>query len=104
MVSIRAFSFHPSFRGFAYTCDFKILKIHNFSQDFLDLLCLLDIYHTLVCEFAGKRQEILNVGDMVHVPSLKKKAKSFKVESSKGELVVQSGIMKLKLKLDNIEI
>ncbi|KAK1399379.1 DNA mismatch repair protein MutS, core [Heracleum sosnowskyi] len=52
----------------------------------------------------GKRQEFPKVGDMVHVPSLKKKARVLKVESSKGELVVQSGIMKLKLKLDNIEI
>lgn len=52
----------------------------------------------------GKRQELPKVGDMVHVPSLKKKARVLKVESSKGELVVQSGIMKLKLKLDNIEI
>ncbi|KAL8148491.1 uncharacterized protein LOC141708320 isoform X1 [Apium graveolens] len=52
----------------------------------------------------GKRQELPKVGDMVHVPSLKKKARVLKVESSKGELVVQSGMMKLKLKLDNIEI
>lgn len=66
--------------------------------------CLLDINHTLVHEFAGKRQELPKVGDMVHVPSLKKKARVLRVESSKGELVVQSGIMKLKLKLDNIEI
>ncbi|KAL1823978.1 hypothetical protein ACET3Z_010756 [Daucus carota] len=51
---------------------------------------------------SGKIQELPKIGDMVHVYSLKKKARVLKVDPSKGELLVQSGIMKLKLKLDNI--
>lgn len=39
---------------------------------------------------------------MVHVSSLNKKARILKVEPSKGELVVQSGMMKLKLKLEDV--
>ncbi|CAJ1970580.1 unnamed protein product [Sphenostylis stenocarpa] len=44
------------------------------------------------------------VGDMVHVSSLGKKVTVLKVDSSKGEIVVQAGIMKLKLKLTDIQI
>ncbi|KAK7385470.1 hypothetical protein VNO78_31191 [Psophocarpus tetragonolobus] len=43
------------------------------------------------------------VGDMVHVSSLGKKVTVLKVDSSKGEIVVQAGNMKLKLKLSDIQ-
>lgn len=51
---------------------------------------------------SGKRAELPKVGDMVHVSSLNKKARVLKVEPSKGELVVQSGMMRLKLKLEDV--
>ncbi|CAM8989923.1 unnamed protein product [Rhodiola kirilowii] len=44
------------------------------------------------------------VGDMVHVPSLGKKATVLRVDHSKQEIVVQSGNMKLKMKLDGIQV
>ena len=40
---------------------------------------------------------------MVHVPSIGKKATIIKVESSKEQLLVQVGNMKMKLKLTDIE-
>lgn len=40
---------------------------------------------------------------MVHVSSLGKKATVLEVESSKGQLIVQAGNMKLKLKLTDVE-
>ncbi|KAL5128932.1 Endonuclease MutS2 [Glycine soja] len=43
------------------------------------------------------------VGDMVHVSSLGKKVTVLKVDLSKGEIVVQAGNMKLKLKLTDIQ-
>ncbi|RZC26191.1 Endonuclease MutS2 [Glycine soja] len=43
------------------------------------------------------------VGDMVHVSSLGKQVTVLKVDSSKGEIVVQAGNMKLKLKLTDIQ-
>lgn len=51
---------------------------------------------------AGK-SEPPKVGDMVHVSSLGKKVTVLKVDSSKGEIVVQAGNMKLKLKLTDIQ-
>ncbi|KAL3524500.1 hypothetical protein ACH5RR_017334 [Cinchona calisaya] len=51
---------------------------------------------------AEKKVEIPKEGDMVLVPSLNKKALVLKVEPSKGEIVVQGGNMKLKLKLVDI--
>lgn len=48
------------------------------------------------------RSVLPKVGDVIHVSSLGKKVTVLKVNSSKGELVVQAGIMKLKLKLTDI--
>lgn len=49
------------------------------------------------------RFSVPKVGDTVHVSSLGKKATILKVDSSKGEIVVQAGIMKLKLKVSDIQ-
>ncbi|KAL2317545.1 hypothetical protein Fmac_031421 [Flemingia macrophylla] len=49
------------------------------------------------------KSEPPKVGDMVHVSSLGKKVAVLKVDSSKGEIVVQAGNMKLKLKLADIQ-
>ncbi|KAG2391640.1 uncharacterized protein HKW66_Vig0125990 [Vigna angularis] len=43
------------------------------------------------------------VGDSVHISSLGKKVTVLEVDSSKGEIVVQAGIMKLKLKLTDVQ-
>ncbi|XP_014504858.1 uncharacterized protein LOC106764929 [Vigna radiata var. radiata] len=43
------------------------------------------------------------VGDIVHISSLGKKVTVLEVDSSKGEIVVQAGIMKLKLKLTDVQ-
>ncbi|ESW13347.1 hypothetical protein PHAVU_008G188400 [Phaseolus vulgaris] len=43
------------------------------------------------------------VGDTVHISSLGKKVTVLEVDSSKGEIVVQAGIMKLKLKLTDVQ-
>uniref|UniRef100_A0A1D1XPS1 MutS2 protein n=1 Tax=Anthurium amnicola TaxID=1678845 RepID=A0A1D1XPS1_9ARAE len=48
-----------------------------------------------------KPSTIPQVGDMVDVPTLGKKGMVLKVEASKGEIVVQAGNMKLRLKLSN---
>ncbi|XP_058084489.1 uncharacterized protein LOC131232270 [Magnolia sinica] len=50
-----------------------------------------------------KQIKIPQVGDRVHVSSLRKKATVLKVEASKGEIVVQAGNMQLRLKLSDIE-
>jgi len=39
------------------------------------------------------------VGDIVHISSLGEEVTVLEVDSSKGEIVIQAGIMKLKLKL-----
>lgn len=49
------------------------------------------------------RSELPKVGDMVNVSSLVKKVAVLKVDSSKGEIVVQAGNMKLKLKVTDIQ-
>ncbi|TKY56407.1 DNA mismatch repair protein Msh2 isoform X1 [Spatholobus suberectus] len=49
------------------------------------------------------KSEPPKVGDMVHVSSLGKKVTVLKVDSSKGEIVVQAGNMKLKLKVTDIQ-
>lgn len=49
------------------------------------------------------RFELPKVGDMVHVASLGKKVTVLKVDSSKGDIVVQAGNMKLKLKVTDIQ-
>lgn len=51
---------------------------------------------------AGK-SSLPKVGDIIHVSSLGKKVSVLKVDSSKGEVVVQAGIMKLKLKVTDIQ-
>ncbi|RVW60908.1 Endonuclease MutS2 [Vitis vinifera] len=52
---------------------------------------------------SSEKKRAPKVGDMVHVSSLGKKATVLEVESSKGQLVVQAGNMKLKLKLTDVE-
>ncbi|XP_004490531.1 uncharacterized protein [Cicer arietinum] len=49
------------------------------------------------------RSAIPKVGDTIHVSSLGKKVTVLKVDSSKGEIVVQAGIMKMKLKVTDIQ-
>ncbi|CAA0824713.1 DNA mismatch repair protein MutS- type 2 [Striga hermonthica] len=49
-----------------------------------------------------KKRELPKVGDTVNVPSLNKKATVLKLDQSKGEIVVQAGNLKVKLKLTDI--
>lgn len=51
---------------------------------------------------AEKKLELPKAGDMVNVPSLNKRAAVLEVDSSRGEVVVQAGILKLKLKIADI--
>ncbi|CAH9123382.1 unnamed protein product [Cuscuta epithymum] len=51
---------------------------------------------------AEKRPELPKVGDMVQVLSLGKKALVLKVDSSRGEVVIQAGNMRLKLKASDV--
>ncbi|TYI52855.1 hypothetical protein E1A91_D12G277800v1 [Gossypium mustelinum] len=50
-----------------------------------------------------KITELPKVGDTVHVSSLDKRATVLKVDTSKEEIVVQAGIMKLKLKATDVQ-
>ncbi|XP_015932174.1 uncharacterized protein LOC107458479 [Arachis duranensis] len=52
---------------------------------------------------SSDRSKLPKVGDMVHVSSLGKKVSVLKVDSSKGEVVVQAGNMKLKLNVTDIQ-
>ncbi|XP_027369144.1 uncharacterized protein LOC113874979 [Abrus precatorius] len=52
---------------------------------------------------SSDKSELPKVGDMVHVSSLGKKVTVLKVDSSRGEIVVQAGNMKLKLKVTDIQ-
>ncbi|MED6160234.1 hypothetical protein PIB30_049512 [Stylosanthes scabra] len=52
---------------------------------------------------SADRSKLPKVGDMVHVSSLGKKVSVLKVDSSKGEMVVQAGNMKLKLNVTDIQ-
>ncbi|KAL4299995.1 hypothetical protein HN51_050632 [Arachis hypogaea] len=52
---------------------------------------------------SSDRSKLPKVGDMVHVSSLGKKVSVLKVDSSKGEVVVQAGNMKLKLNVMDIQ-
>jgi len=49
------------------------------------------------------RSAVPKVGDTVYVSSLGKKVTVLKVDSPKGEILVQAGIMKLKLKVTDIQ-
>ncbi|GAU25362.1 hypothetical protein TSUD_217000 [Trifolium subterraneum] len=49
------------------------------------------------------RSGVPKVGDTVHVSSLGKKVTVLEVDSSKGEILVKAGIMKLKLKVTDIQ-
>lgn len=44
------------------------------------------------------------VGDSVYVPKLKNEATVVKIDSSKNEVQVQAGMMKLKLKLKDVKV
>lgn len=56
-----------------------------------------------VCLYIAEKKLVLpKAGDMVNVPSLNKKAAVLEVDPSKEEVVVQAGILKLKLKLTDI--
>ncbi|OIW19490.1 hypothetical protein TanjilG_09510 [Lupinus angustifolius] len=57
-----------------------------------------------VNQLSPDRSKLPKVGDMVNVTSLGRKAAVLKVDSSKGEIVVQAGSMKLKLKVTDIQI
>jgi len=47
---------------------------------------------------------IPEVGDSVYVPKLKNQATVVKIDSSKNEVQVQAGMMKLKLKLQDVKV
>lgn len=47
---------------------------------------------------------IPEVGDLVYVPKLKNQATVVKIDSSKNEVQIQAGMMKLKLKLKDVVI
>uniref|UniRef100_A0A452YM10 MutS2 and Smr-associated SH3 domain-containing protein n=1 Tax=Aegilops tauschii subsp. strangulata TaxID=200361 RepID=A0A452YM10_AEGTS len=47
---------------------------------------------------------IPEVGDLVYVPKLKNQATVVKIDSSKNEVQVQAGMMKLKLKLKDVKV
>ncbi|CAN6317896.1 unnamed protein product [Urochloa humidicola] len=47
---------------------------------------------------------ILEVGDSVYVPKLKNQATVVKIDTSKNEVQVQAGMMKLKLKLQDVKV
>ncbi|KAE8077579.1 hypothetical protein FH972_016132 [Carpinus fangiana] len=51
----------------------------------------------------SEKSQVPKVGDMVHVSSLGRRATVVRVEPSKDEIVVQTGNMKLKLKLTEIQ-
>ncbi|XP_059434871.1 uncharacterized protein LOC132167853 [Corylus avellana] len=51
----------------------------------------------------SEKSQVPKVGDMVHVSSLGRRATVLRVEPSKDEIVVQTGNMKLKLKLTEIQ-
>lgn len=48
--------------------------------------------------------EVPEVGDSVYVPKLKNEATVVKIDSSKNEVQVQAGMMKLKLKLKDVKV
>ncbi|KAF0928812.1 hypothetical protein E2562_010681 [Oryza meyeriana var. granulata] len=52
----------------------------------------------------GEDDVIPEVGDLVYVPKLRNEATVVKMDSSKNEVQVQAGIMKLKLKLKDVKI
>ena len=52
----------------------------------------------------GEDNGIPEVGDLVYVPKLKNEATVVKIDSSKNEVQVQAGIMKLKLKVKDVKI
>uniref|UniRef100_A0A0E0EZS1 DNA mismatch repair proteins mutS family domain-containing protein n=1 Tax=Oryza meridionalis TaxID=40149 RepID=A0A0E0EZS1_9ORYZ len=52
----------------------------------------------------GEDNGIPEVGDLVYVPKLKNEATVVKIDSSKNEVQVQAGIMKLKLKFKDVKI
>ncbi|KAF7816603.1 Endonuclease MutS2 [Senna tora] len=51
----------------------------------------------------SEKSKLPRVGDVVHVSSIGKKVTVLRVDSSKEEIVVQAGNMKLKLKLTDIQ-
>lgn len=59
---------------------------------------------SFLCMFhiAEKKLELPKAGDMVNVPSLNKKATVLEVDPHRGEVVVQAGFLKVKLKLADI--
>lgn len=51
-----------------------------------------------------KHVKVPKVGDTVHVSSLGMKATVMKLDTSKGDILVQTNKMKLKLKLSDVEL
>lgn len=54
--------------------------------------------------FLDEEDRIPEVGDSVYVPKLKNQATVVKIDSSKNEVQVQAGMMKLKLKLQDVKV
>ena len=54
--------------------------------------------------YLDDEDEVPEVGDSVYVPKLKNEATVVKIDSSKNEVQVQAGMMKLKLKLKDVKV
>uniref|UniRef100_A0A452YM45 DNA mismatch repair proteins mutS family domain-containing protein n=1 Tax=Aegilops tauschii subsp. strangulata TaxID=200361 RepID=A0A452YM45_AEGTS len=59
---------------------------------------------SMVTEANDENGGIPEVGDLVYVPKLKNQATVVKIDSSKNEVQVQAGMMKLKLKLKDVKV
>ncbi|VAH17235.1 unnamed protein product [Triticum turgidum subsp. durum] len=59
---------------------------------------------SMVTEANDEDGGIPEVGDLVYVPKLKNQATVVKIDSSKNEVQVQAGMMKLKLKLKDVKV
>lgn len=62
----------------------------------------LNLVSLLSPKYVAEKSQLPKVGDMVYVSSLGRKGTVLRLEPSKDEIVVQTGNMKLKLKLIDI--
>jgi dsDNA-specific endonuclease/ATPase MutS2 len=62
----------------------------------------LNLVSLLLPIYVAEKSQLPKVGDMVYVSSLGRKGTVLRLEPSKDEIVVQTGNMKLKLKLTDI--
>ena len=62
----------------------------------------INLVSLLLPIYVAEKSQLPKVGDMVYVSSLGRKGTVLRLEPSKDEIVVQTGNMKLKLKLTDI--